>query len=81
MHSQTGEGHVHVWGRNLCFGGKQWISVADKATGRKRKKKKLLFLAVWPAQFWLRSLKQLLPLNQCGCPGNRIVVAKLLLGK
>ena len=33
------------------------------------------------AQFWLQTFKELLPLKQCGCCGNRVVVARLLLCK
>lgn len=42
----------------------------DKAGERERKEEED-FLALW-----LGSLKQLFPLTQCGCPGNRVVVAR-----
>lgn len=43
-------------GRDLYFGGKG----ADKA----RREEKIFFFGCWAAQLWLRSLKELLPLNQ-----------------
>lgn len=54
------------------------IWVAGKAGGKEAEKGFLLLglFGCLIAQLWLRSLKQLLPLNHCGCPGDRMVVAR-----
>lgn len=62
-----------------------WWYAAGGNKGKRLEERKRKFFRVlvfvWPfgslaAWLWLRSLEWLLPLNQRGCPGNRVVVAR-----